>query len=452
MLQRTYEALHPGLYRYNTPQQMREHFALLRRSLDHDQPLDDVYLAFSEFAATVRCGHTYANFFNQSDATRAQLFERADRVPFYFRWLDGRMIVTRNLSPEVSLSPGTEIIAINGISAQTILARLMLVARADGSNDAKRIASLEVLGNEKIETFDVFLPLFFPDIGSRQVLTVRAPNETRTRRLTVTVQTYSERFAARPAKSSSESPWTLDTSNARFAVLRMPTWALYDSAWDWHGFLDQTFNVLNEHAYEALVIDLRGNEGGLDVGDVVLAHLVETDLPLSGYLRLVRYRKVPDELLPNLRTWDPSFKDWGDKAVPWNDRFYRLARYDDDSAGTVIHPATPHFSGKVFILVGATNSSATFEFAQRMKEKHLGILVGQTTGGNQRGINGGAFFFLTLPNSGIERDVPLIGRFPRDGVTADDAGVAPDVPVPITAADIAAGTDVELTAVKTLVK
>src|SRR5690349_1140584 len=40
-------------------------------------------------------------------------------------------------------------------------------------------------------------------------------------------------------------------------------------------------------------------------------------------------------------------------------------------------------------------------------------LDGQTTGGNQRSINGGAFFFLALPTSGIELDLPLIGRFPE---------------------------------------
>ena len=40
------------------------------------------------------------------------------------------------------------------------------------------------------------------------------------------------------------------------------------------------------------------------------------------------------------------------------------------------------------------------------------VLVGQPTGGNQRGITGGAFFFLRLPNSKIEVDVPLIGQYP----------------------------------------
>lgn len=61
------------------------------------------------------------------------------------------------------------------------------------------------------------------------------------------------------------------------------------------------------------------------------------------------------------------------------------------------------------------------------------------TGGNRRGINSGAFFFLRLPQSGLEADVPLIGRFPA--TPQPDAGLAPDVAAADTVADIAASRD-----------
>jgi hypothetical protein len=439
--------LHPGLYRYNTPQQIQADFDALRRSLDHDQSLGDAYLAFSIFAATIRCGHTYANFFNQTKATRAQLFENTNRVPFYFRWLDGRMIVTRNFSSDPTLVPGSEIVAIDGIPAQRILAKLMTIARADGSNDAKRIASLEVQGVEKIETFDIFFPLFFPQVGERLTLSIRAPGSKDIRRATVEALSYAKRLASRKEPTDGDGPlWTLDTSNPDVAILRMPTWAMYDTKWNWQGFLKTTFDTLAAKNPVALVVDLRGNEGGNDVGNDILAHLIDTDLHLSEYRRLVRYRKVPDDLSPYLSTWDASFKDWGDAAVPFDDRFYRLTRYDDDANGDVIHPTSPRYRGRVFVLIGATNSSATFQFAQEVQQSHLATLVGQPTGGNQRGINGGAFFFLTLPNSKIELDVPLIARFPL--VERPDAGITPDILVTPSADDIVSGKDIELNAVR----
>ncbi len=115
--------------------------------------------------------------------------------------------------------------------------------------------------------------------------------------------------------------------------------------------------------------------------------------------------------------------------------------------GGVITPVTPRFAGQLWVLVGATHSSATFEFAQTVRQNRLGTLVGQPTGGNQRGINGGVFFFLRLPKSGLELDSPLIGQFP-DG-DRPDAGLQPDILVVPTVADIARGRDTEFETVRT---
>ncbi len=176
-------------------------------------------------------------------------------------------------------------------------------------------------------------------------------------------------------------------------------------------------------------------------------------MSLSPMERLVRYRKIPDDLVPYLDTWDKSFRDWGKDAVdlkePWptaprDVSYLTLTRYDDDSSGDVIKPSGEQFRGKVFVLIDATNSSATFQFAQNMQSYHLGVLIGQPTGGSQRGKNGGAFFFLRLPHSGIELDLPLIGTFPPE--STPDAGVTPDIRVSRTASDITSGKDPDLNA------
>jgi len=172
---------------------------------------------------------------------------------------------------------------------------------------------------------------------------------------------------------------------------------------------------------------------------------------LSSMRRLVRYRRVPEALVPYLDTWDKSFRDWGSFAVdlryPWPTAptgvtYLKLERYDDDATGDLIKPTGRRFSGKVFVLIDATNSSATFQFAQNIQNHHLGTLIGRPTGGSQRGINGGAFFFLRLPHSNIEMDLPLIGTFPPSSMP--DAGVTPDILVNVTPSDIASGNDAAL--------
>ena len=459
ILRSAYEKLHPGLYRYNSRAQMDAAFAALNSQLDHDQVLQDAFLAFSEFAAQVRCGHTQANPFNQPKSVVDTLFKSPTRLPFYFAWIDRRMIVTRDFTPGHTLPPGTEVIQINGVAAASVLTRLLSITRADGANDSKRVAQLAVSGDSEYETFDIYFPMFFPHSSPNVTLRIQKPKHRKAEQISVKALTFEERIApikereARQNGGGDDALFDWKYLQDRIAYLRMPTWALYNSKWDWKSWLDKRLNEAAAQNSPALILDLRGNEGGDDVGNEIIPHLIDAPLTLSPMRRLVRYRKVPDDLTPYLDTWDKSFRDWGSSAVdlaePWPTApagvsYLKLTRYDDDATGDVIKPAGQRFHGKVIVLIDATNSSATFQLAQNIQRYHLGTLIGQPTGGSQRGINGGAFFFLRLPGSGIEMDLPLIGTFPPSSMP--DAGVTPDILVKQTVSDIAVGHDAGLAA------
>jgi hypothetical protein len=462
VLRKAYEELHPGLYRYSTKAEMDAKFEALQKNLSHDLSLQDAYLVFSQFAAQVKCGHTYPNFFNQKKAVAAELFEGHNRVPFYFRWLDHEMVVTKDFTPDYQLPRGTQVLSINGNPVRAILEQLMTIARADGSNDARRVAYLEVTGDSIYEAFDVYFPMFFPQKSTLLQLVVQRPGETKPLPLSVKALTFEQRIAfikAREAgrKGGNDILFDWQYLDNGTAYLRMPTWALYDSKWDWKAWLNARLDEIAEKNSPALAVDLRGNEGGNDVGDEILKRLVSGDLKISSYRRLVRYRQTPLDLDPYLNTWDPSFKNWGSAAAElaqaWPTappvRYFALTKYDDDATGgDVIHPAGKPFRGRLYVLIDANNSSATFQFARIVQQNKLGTLIGQPTGGNQRGINGGAFFFLRLPNSQIEMDLPLIGSFPTS--PQSDSGLTPDVLVTPTLQDIIEGKDVEMARIKEL--
>lgn len=95
------------------------------------------------------------------------------------------------------------------------------------------------------------------------------------------------------------------------------------------------------------------------------------------------------------------------------------------------------------------NSSAGFILARLLQQHRLATLVGQTTGGNQKGITAGAVFFVRLPHSGIEVDVPLIGTGYDVAKHLPDAGIQPDWPVEPTVQDWVFGKD---TPVKTILR
>ena len=441
ILRDAYETLHPGLYRYATPAQVGARFDALALAWSRPQTRGEAYLSLSRFLATVQCGHTYANFYNQSRTVRGELFDAQRLLPFQFAWIDGRMVVLANQSSEARLAPGAEVLSVNGRATQRILRDLLPYSRADGGNDDKHRALLEVRGYDRYETFDIFYGLVHP-LGASVRLRVRPPRAQRAETVEVaTIDLETRRQALRADAEENAPAWTLTYPQAQTALLTMPTWALYDSSWDWRAFLDQSFAEFEARGVTKLIVDVRGNEGGLDCGDEIIARLIDAPLQREAYARRVRYRETPERLNPYLDTWDNSFRSWGDDATPAGDGWFDLR---GESGVDAIAPKGPRFRGELVVLIDAQNSSATFQFANAVKTHRLGRLIGMPTGGNWRGINGGAFFFLRLPASGLEADLPLVARFPA--TPQPDAGIEPDVRVPLTRADIAAGRDAALEA------
>ncbi|TXH68174.1 MAG: peptidase S41 [Lysobacteraceae bacterium] len=447
-LEATYGALHPGLHRYLDEPALKAAYADLRRRFHRPQRLDQVYLALSGFAAKVRCGHTYANFYNQDKAVAVALL-RHPRIPLYFRWIDGEMVVTRDMGSGLALPAGTRVLSLDGVPTRRILSALMPYARADGHNDAKRVADLQRIGNGRYEAFDVFYPLLYPRAVSSELRArVRRPGEEAARTVSLRMLPFEQADAALPRAESPTSPlrWRVDTPRPGVAVLRMPDWTAYQHPdWNWQAYLDRAFAEIVRDGVGDLVIDLRGNEGGSGIGEDLIAHLIDAPMPMAAPSRKVRYRRVADTLRPALSTWDDGFYDWGEAAVDLGEGWYRLGGEDATAREATIAPRAPRYRGRVWVLIGPDNSSATFEFAQTVQLHRLATLVGEPTGGNRRGINGGAFFFMKLPGSGIELDVPLIAQFPA--TAQPDAGVLPDIDAPETAKTIAAGRDVALEAV-----
>lgn len=443
VLRRAYDALHPGLLRYNTASEIDARFETLNEATAAPMTLRAFYLTLSRFLATVRCGHSYANFYNQRSEVAAALFEAPDRLPFEFLWLGDAMVVTADPFA-TGIVPGSRIQAIDGRSASAILAALMPFVRADGHNDAKRRRLLSVQGDDRYETFDIFFSLLFGQ--DRYRLTVEDPSGRR-RAATVAAVSLAQRRATAHAgvDANGATPiWTVERRTVErrgdVALLSMPNWGLYDSKWDWRGWLDQVVDRLVVERVPRLVVDLRANEGGLDCGNALAERLVMRETPFEKVQRLIRYRTVPDDLRPVLDTWDRSFDHLGENATRIDDRFLRL-----DAPGDRVAPIKPRgkrYEGDVRVLIGPQNSSATFQFADFVRRNRLATLIGEPTGGNRRGINGGCFYFVRLPATELEADLPLIGRFPT--IPQPDRGIIPDIAIPITRAEIANGTDSQL--------
>lgn len=432
LLGRVYALLHPGLLRYLPEGGFGVRIAQAQRWAGAPRSPGAFYLALARLTAAVRCGHSHPNPFNQSARVQAGLLARADRLPLCAQWLDGAFIVTDPLGSGVLR--GTQLLEIDGVPAATLFAQMLPLTRADGSNDGKRAALLGLYPGERFSAFDVFRSLLHPAATPGGVgLRVRLPDG---RRTTLDCATLADGARGVPAREDRQHGWRFAIDADGIGRLTMPDWALYNSRWDWRAFLDSCVDALVAERARGLIVDVRANEGGLDCGDVLLARLIGAPVAEPGIRRLVRFRETPLDLRPVLDTWDASFHSTGIGAAgPDAAGFYELG----NAAGRTIEPRGPRFAGRVAVLVSPVCSSATFGFARLVRQCGAATLVGQTTGGNRRGINGGRYFFLRLPGTGFEVDVPLVGYFPT--TPEPDAGIVPDLVVPVRRDDLAAGRD-----------
>jgi hypothetical protein len=426
-------SLHPGLHRYQSPQQFEHRFADFARDWQDRPGLAERFLALSRLTAAVRCGHTHCNPFNQSRAIVASLFDRPTRLPFAFRWINRQMVVTGDSGAVTGIARGSVVEQIGAVTPAAMLRTLLPYARADGSNDAKRVALLEMRGDEAFETFDIYQGLLFPPGSDGHRITWRDPSGQRQAAVLPAV-TFASRKALRSGPRGSADLWGWTVGADGIAILTMPTWVTYRGNWNWQAWLTERFATLKRA--KGMIIDLRANEGGTDCGTFILQRLIDQPVRPLRYLNRVSFRETPVDLRLALDTWDDSFHTIGRDAMA-DAAGHLIVPGDEDEV--IIAPEGERIPVPVAVLTSPVNSSATFSFARRVKETGAARLVGTSTGGNMRGINGGAYFFVRLPQSGLEFDLPIKGYFPE--AFQPDAGVRPHIRVADSAADIAAGYD-----------
>jgi len=450
-----YTTMHPGLYRYNTPAQIEQHLEVLKADCSKDITIPEAYIAFSKFVAQIKCGHTYANFWNQPMITKRAITYQADKVPFHFRLAENRMIITETATDESLLKRGAEVVAINGHAVSDILATLIPLQRTDGANVGQQIVNLQLFGADKFEAFDMYFPILFPPVNGQYELTIKDINSTQASTVIVPSISRKERTKIIKKRFPKLLPeigpdlWNFKMLNDETALLTLHSFSIWNWDFDWEVYIKDVFTTLNKKKVPNLIIDIRLNGGGADmVGLEVLKNISQQPIVFSARKELGRFTEFPATVKPHIGTWDDWFETKGIKKMkPMGDGYYAVD--GKISKEKSFKPYKNNYQGKVYLLVSPFNSSATYYMAGAAKRSGAATLVGQETGGNQRGINGGLIYFLTLPNSKIELDIPVIGDF-KIG-EHPDKGYEPDVFVEPNVDDIVKGADSELAATLKLI-
>jgi C-terminal processing protease CtpA/Prc len=434
ILQQALTALHPGLTRYTTVARIEADFTAATAAVATGSSRAQMVLLASQLSASLHCGHTWVNPYNQRQDVVDAVLQRADKLPLTLRWVEGRALVTGSVA--AGLTAGSELLAVDGRPMADIRGALLPLLRADGLHAGARLKRLSQLDSgPNGGAMDRLFPLRFAPIGGRYTLTLRETDSASSRELSVAATTSAERDRTLPAASTA---WTFRVDGDT-GILRLPTFAFWRSDFKPLDFLQQTFAALRRVPF--LIIDLRDNEGGDDaIGHALLSHLLHAPLRLPGHRVESACERVPYNLARYLDTWDFGFFDRTGQVTKGPGRNWRLP----DQAGVRIEPAGTPYAGRTVVLIGPQNSSAGFLLARDIQRSGVATLLGQPTGGNLRGLNGGQLCWINLPASGVGVDIPLVAAFAEGD--PPDAGVLPDVAVAPRWADAQAGVDTEMRA------
>ena len=116
VLEKAIKDLHPGLTRYQTSKEATKNFKAYKKDFSKATTLREAFLKLSQFTATIKCGHTYPNFWNQRKDIQDSLFNHRDKLPFTFVIVEDMFLIQENVSDKIVLDNAI-IKSINGTSA-----------------------------------------------------------------------------------------------------------------------------------------------------------------------------------------------------------------------------------------------------------------------------------------------------------------------------------------------
>ncbi len=414
----------------------------------------DTYAGFarriSRLLGMLRDSHTVLEF---SSLTEYQLAHNQPILPLRVFSDPGGLYVREDLTGK--LSPGTRIVSINGIPADTVYAHLLDFSCAEGDSPVGtarvadaifyQVAGL-VIPVKRINEFVVIRP----DSSMADTVAYKALN-------TAEFDVVQDLIQSHPANSVNKD-FHLDIDRVNgLGVLRIGSFAPPNNKKFSH-FLERSFTMLNRENIPNIVIDLRGNTGGSS-GNVeeLTAYLIEdgyntpsniiarqSDLARSRYNRfLMFFTRVAMRVVYR-----------GNEDVQGYMDVMALKDGEQDTvyfSKPLVKNKKLIFRGKKFLLINGLTASAGVDMTHAFKKHRIGTVVGEPCLGPMTGTFGNPAHY-TLLETGIGLYISTIRYNYDNHFLYERQSITPDIWVVETPEDLRSGRDAALEKVKTLLR
>jgi Peptidase family S41 len=390
ILKAALQEAHPGLYRYNSKETIDNLFNAVQQKLNTGMTELEFYRLVAPLLSAIGDGHTKWHRKDKVDDRYAFFDEGYFPLQLYFR--KNKAYVSSSYLPGEIITPGTEILSINGENIDKIREKLFSNIFSDG----------RIVSSKYQELNHFFAGDYATYVSPAKQFTVEYTGKNG-KRETVTLSSISKTNIS-PEVSSNEK-FNISYPEKGVALMRIPVFEDEDKTPSYPDFLASAFKEIRQKKISSLIIDLRNNEGGTDAfGFQLYAYLTRNPFRYYDHFSVVTNQPYS---FAQYAQFPPGIDSLKATLVKAGNEFHFIYKDGLDT----LDPQADAFTGKVYILQNGSSFSVTSEFCSIAKDNQRAIMIGDENGGTFQGNNSGGFALVELPNTKIGLDIPLLGYY-----------------------------------------
>lgn len=426
------EEAHAGFYRYRSKEETDKSFIKLEQQLNKDMIELEFLKLVNPFLAGIKDGHT--KFHRDGKPDDHYAFHEQGYFPFQLYFVNEKAFIKSSYLQGQGIAPGTEIISINKQPIPTVIKNLFKEIFADG----------EVTSSKYQELNQYFEGYYADFIGASKSFQI-GYLDSKGKKQTGTFPSVAIELIKKDQPK--EELLSISYPLPGTALIRIPVFFDRVGNVSFEDFLKSSFVEIKRQNISSLILDLRNNEGGSEkLGILLYSYL--TANPFNYYDRLTIASKGPFSFAGHA-----TFPQAMNEMLKYVEQDGGEFRFKLLPALGLQQPQPESFHGKVYVLQNGRSFSVTSEFTAIAKTNKRAVLVGEESGGAYKGNNSGDFARVSLPNTKLGLDIPLLAFYmhlKEQGV--GHAGIPVDYLVQPTIADILQQRDAVLEKTIALIK
>lgn len=375
---------HPRLYEYTSKEQFDFLFDSLYNAINYKMTEREFQYFLTPIIGKVHCSHTKLL---ASKYIAENINNYISAPPFKLHFDNYKAFVQMNYSNDSSMKIGAEILSINGIKTEQIIKNFASRIHNEGKN------TTFIYNRLNVAAYGLFPALCdYPNIEQYRLTFINPDNNTvKEISLKSIKQNEYSKLNPIPTNYSYKLIDSLNTAIITIHSFKFKADSIYSN------FIKETFRDIKLKEIKNLIIDVRGNIGGLP--------------------------EPAAEILRNIS--NKEFIYYNKKAA-WE--------FDN-----TISPTEDCFKGKLYFLIDGGCRSTTGHFVSLVKYHNLGILIGEETCASYSCNSNGRPY--TLTNSGLIIECPYKTFDVAVQGQERGKGIIPDIYIKPTVDNVIKGKD-----------